>query len=824
MIALIVLVITSTGGTNLSWAHSRQSQVSDVAIVTTENGQPFYDACFVLVDYSNEGCDSNRDGKITFEDIPLGTYTLRQTRDLGPDRHVPDSTITVTGAMGSDGWERFNAYVVISGQSSVGHGSGSVDIALITRDPQTGGLLTSTCYVLVDYSNQGCDENGDGQVTFAAIPYGVYTVRQTLTPPGYLPVNDYTIEVEPVRGIPGVGTLDIPLGFIVKQAPAQNAPDTRNVSVVLIDTATHEKVVADVCVEIVGASLVGCDEDLLDGQIDFLDVRAGGPYELRFTNLPPGTDVRTIEGPLAVTIDAGFNTLSNMMIYVLLDKQSAGASIVPADSAEATEVVRNDGFTIELDGVAISGAGDVAPVGTEIRARLVAQDLTDEVDEFAEPFGNGVDITLGDDLQPRSPLTITFSPNNVADWIAVSDFNDDLVPVVFITRTHGSGMELADARLLPDGSVEVTADHLSRVQRGFASITRFTAWTGEQIAVFFQVRSDEPDCVAQTLEDGLWEISPIPHQLVWPCVQQTGDDVKITLTNSSPQVWLVNTEQATPELPTVLSPVGMIFAAFVLQGIDQATTSPLIPHDGKVTFNASGVQDEIVFNATLNPPLTVINAALTALLIFANGRLIENLAKADCLIDIVSSAINLATTPDEEAFTDVDAGSLASTVAGCIGTTLGLLGAALGGALFSAVADAPGAVAANLQGAYLTITGDDSFPIILSKPGHTSDEPLGSVSSGGWPTDRDDSATGLYAWIGASSAWPGTGISGMPDWVACDNARTYCLLGYNEEEHVLVQISGFKIIGFIADWYPNPKEALLILGMTEEVADQILGI
>jgi hypothetical protein len=93
-----------------------------------------------------------------------------------------------------------------------------------------------------------------------------------------------------------------------------------------------------------------------------------------------------------------------------------------------------------------------------------------------------------------------------------------------------------------------------------------------------------------------------------------------------------------------------------------------------------------------------------------------------------------------------------------------------------------------------------------------------------WPTDRHDTAPGLYIWIGSATAWGIPGINGMPDWVACDDARDYCLLGYTGGDEVLVEIDDLEVVGTIAEWYPDPKEALLILGMTEEVADQILGI
>lgn len=261
--------------------HDASGQTSEVAIVSTENGQSITDACYVLVDFSSEGCDENGDGKITFQDIPLGTYIVHQTANLGSGRFVRDFTIFVTGDASGDGWERFNATVSTSGSDAAGS-TAPVDIARIIRDPQDGHLLTGTCYVLVGYSNEGCDENGDGQVTFAAIPPGTYTVRQTLTPAGYPTINDYDITIENQSGVP--------LGFIVKQAVEQNAPNTRNVSVVFVDSRKYTKISSSICVQFVGASNVGCDEDLLDGQIDFLDVPAGR-YEVKYSNLPEGWQI-----------------------------------------------------------------------------------------------------------------------------------------------------------------------------------------------------------------------------------------------------------------------------------------------------------------------------------------------------------------------------------------------------------------------------------------------------------------------------------------------------------------------------------------------------
>jgi hypothetical protein len=48
--------------------------------------------------------------------------------------------------------------------------------------------LPGACYIISPYSNEGCDENGDGQVTFQDIPHGRYVLVETQAPDGYLPV------------------------------------------------------------------------------------------------------------------------------------------------------------------------------------------------------------------------------------------------------------------------------------------------------------------------------------------------------------------------------------------------------------------------------------------------------------------------------------------------------------------------------------------------------------------------------------------------------------------------------------------------------------
>lgn len=253
--------------------------------------------------------------------------------------------------------------------------AGSVDIAVITRDPDSGQLLTDVCYVLVDYSQQGCDENHDGQVTFAAIPHGTYTVRQTVTPAGYPTINDYEIDVKPAAFIDGTSA-DVPVGFVAKQAPAQNATDTRHVSIVTVDETTNEKIAADICVEIIGAGKQECDTDLADGQIDFLDVPVGGPYELRF-DLPPDSGLEISGGPLAIRVDADEGKLANEIVFVQVKAADATVIDDPVDAPENPVDAPDDPDVASDDPVAASVEPDaVSDDPVEVPQETATLDIT----------------------------------------------------------------------------------------------------------------------------------------------------------------------------------------------------------------------------------------------------------------------------------------------------------------------------------------------------------------------------------------------------------------------------------------------------------------
>lgn len=284
--------------------------------------------------------------------VPSGTGGSTQSPgivsiDSNPDDGVPDSPIAPQN---------------VAQASTL---SGEVDISLVTRDPDNSQLLTDVCYVLVDYSHQGCDANQDGQVTFADIPYGNYTVRQTVTPAGYPAINDYEITVKPTEFLDGTAA-DVPMAFVTKQATEQNAPSTRNVSIATVDMVTNEKIAIDGCVEIVGSGTDACDAVRVDGQFDFLDVPAGGPYELRF-DLPDDYELELVGGPLAIQVNADEGNQSNEIVNVRIR--------LPDPAAQESEPIAEESVPDDAEVVSETTVEALEPATLDITLRACPDHL-----------------------------------------------------------------------------------------------------------------------------------------------------------------------------------------------------------------------------------------------------------------------------------------------------------------------------------------------------------------------------------------------------------------------------------------------------------------
>lgn len=263
---LVLMLFLMVPGATVATAQTPET--TDVLIWTAnENDLAVFDICYELVDYSKVGCDENRDGNVRFADIPYGTYTVEASYPNGSDYLVAPFQITVDAKN-----NEFLAHAKMRDADSSLSGliQDVTELYLITRDPETGEFLTGACYELVGYSNIGCDENNDGRVRFADIPFSTYTIRQVTAPKGYDLVEDYTVDIRPMDVGPSTSIL------LVQEA--EQAPQDRyNISVVFYDTDTRQ-IVADEenCAQLRNddgpITLVGCDDGMVDGQVDFVHV------------------------------------------------------------------------------------------------------------------------------------------------------------------------------------------------------------------------------------------------------------------------------------------------------------------------------------------------------------------------------------------------------------------------------------------------------------------------------------------------------------------------------------------------------------------------
>jgi uncharacterized surface anchored protein len=277
----------------------RTTDTIDISVVPYDatTGGGLTGGCVVFSGGSQEGCDENGDGRITFEGIPAGSYLLRET--VAPTGYTPPP----------DRWIALQAtgrtlYLPHSPAEQV-QPKGLVDVALVTRDPETGELLTGACYVILDASVEGCDENDDGQVDYEDVVPGTYTIHQTTPPDGHEVINDFEAQIS---------EFDPTQSILIKQSADQYEPGFRNVSVAVYDIGTGQRVRGeDVCVVLVNFSNEGCDLNS-DGQIDFQDVPVG-EYELRATSLPQGYGVH-FEDNLVIVEETNPLSIANALLVV----------------------------------------------------------------------------------------------------------------------------------------------------------------------------------------------------------------------------------------------------------------------------------------------------------------------------------------------------------------------------------------------------------------------------------------------------------------------------------------------------------------------------
>lgn len=184
---------------NLNPAPAPAGVTSTTVEIATPNvaGYPTMGVCYELVELGRSACIEPGADIVVFADVPSGTYTARQTADLG-ENYVVDFTIQVTGDSPVQR-EAGTAVTPWGSPSRIGKIDevGSIDydfatwpgntdnISVVFMDTATGEIArTNGCVQIVNITGVGCDTN-TGRIDFTDVPVGPHQIQVTTVPGGY---------------------------------------------------------------------------------------------------------------------------------------------------------------------------------------------------------------------------------------------------------------------------------------------------------------------------------------------------------------------------------------------------------------------------------------------------------------------------------------------------------------------------------------------------------------------------------------------------------------------------------------------------------------
>ena len=464
-----------SSGAGLIQVSSETTQTGDLVVLRQdENGNAVGGACFEIQHENGNSvasaCDEDGDvaddGRIGLLGVPVGDYTLHETRT--PDGYEPatDTSVSVAADQVVNQSVQSNATVVeipteeateepteVPTEEATEVPTQTGDIVIYLTD-ENGNPIGGACFAVFDSSNnklgEQCDEDGfvadDGTTGIYDIPVGEQTIKQTRTPDGSetAPDTSFVVEADVQKAV----TIIAP----VMAAPTEEAtatptetPQTGDIVIYLTDENGNP--VGGACFAVFDAdgNKLGeqCDEDGFvadDGTTGIYDIPVG-EQTIRETRTPDGYETAAdttfvVEADIqkAVTISA---PIAGEPTEVPTEEPTEVPTEEPTEVAEgaslAVTVPSDTQVCVEIDSAGAIGLldipyacdnGDNDTDDTPGLIRMTGLQEGDfEVvvyqgpDELIQAGPTPVTLTSGEtttiDLVPEQPTTTSFAITTV---------------------------------------------------------------------------------------------------------------------------------------------------------------------------------------------------------------------------------------------------------------------------------------------------------------------------------------------------------------------------------------------------------------------------
>ncbi|MBA3310486.1 MAG: hypothetical protein H0U28_10620 [Nocardioidaceae bacterium] len=310
-------------------------------LATDTEGTALPGACWLLIGAEGEFgplCDDGAnggaagDGRVTFEQIPAGDYTLRE--QTPPEGYQPAADVDVAVQSGEND------------EVAVEHEAAPATVR-VTTTGSDGASLVAACYTLDD-GDEVCDIDGDGVINFEGVAPGAHTLTQTVPPEGYQEVEDQEVTVEVGQSLIEVGVVNQAATGTVAVNVADDAGEPLNGACATVDDGEP---VCD------GAANDSFGDEI--GRISIAEVSTGD-HTVNLTTVPEGyqqpdeAQPVTVEAEATAEVDFALAVVEPATGALEMTIRDAEGAVVP----DVCIVLTNAGQGVELGPFCDGGEGD----------------------------------------------------------------------------------------------------------------------------------------------------------------------------------------------------------------------------------------------------------------------------------------------------------------------------------------------------------------------------------------------------------------------------------------------------------------------------------